>query len=100
MKLEEFNNLNETDKNTAIEEMLKLYSLITNYPSNIEDLKAFVEWQLPMGKFGEDMKNLLVGVYPTDTTNYTNEQLLDLSNKALDFVTYWNKIAQIRVVGY
>lgn len=95
MDLEKFNSYCEKDKNIILEEMFELYSLVTNYPTSVEDLKTFTEWQLPMGKFGKDMKDLLYGVYPSEYeryTDYTKEDIAKLSNKATYFVRYWNNV--------
>ncbi len=91
MNLERFNSYCEEDKNMILEDMFELYSLVTDYPTSVEDLRVFVEWQMPLGKFGEDMKDLLYGVYPSERCNYTKEEIIQLSDNALKFVNFWNK---------
>ena len=95
MNIENFNNLDSVVKNIVLGEMLQLYSIITDYPTTVEDLKMFAEWQLPLGKFGKDMKDLLYGLYPAEYsqhTDYTKKDIVRLSNKATYFARRWNVI--------
>jgi hypothetical protein len=54
-----------------------------------------------MGKFGDDLKNLLTGIYPYDELNKNKTKdewndLLNLSTNALEFVSFWNRIVHKR----
>lgn len=100
MDLQKFNSLCQENKDMILGEMFELYSLIEKYPVIIDDLKIFSEWNSVLGKHGNSLKEFLVGIYPVDTHNYTDEELYELSNEALRFVTHWNDIAHTRKISY
>jgi hypothetical protein len=92
MNIEEFKNLGKTEQEEVLAEALELYDLVGKYPTSVEDIKIFVNWQMYIAQFGNDLENLLLGVYPyPELNNPTGKDILALSNRALDFVTFWNR---------
>ena len=64
MNIKEFNNLSDEAKEYTLNKVLEIIEIVERNPSTIEDLLTFAEWQAKIGKFGEDMKLLLYGMYP------------------------------------
>lgn len=96
MNKEEFYNLPKNVQDSVLEEMLELMNLVDRYPTDLEELKIFTEWHLRTGIFGNDLKSLLIGICPSEELNKQNnkerlEELLVLSNKALNLVSFWNR---------
>jgi hypothetical protein len=64
MTPKEFNDLDDKTKQLVLPEMCELYSIITNYPANTQDLTTFAKWQWRIGKFGDDLSGFLEGICP------------------------------------
>lgn len=99
MNKEELYNLPKTVQDSVLEEILELMNLVDKYPTDLKELKIFIEWHSSIGKFGNELKNLLIGIYPSEELNKQNtkerlEELLVLSNRALELVSFWNRVVK------
>lgn len=106
MTPEEFNNYSKEEQELIFLEMCKLYTIIETNPIGIEELLMFAEWQRVIAKWGHGLKDFLSGVYPHKALldlnqndclsefDYNNEinRIKKLSNEALNFVAYWNRV--------
>lgn len=94
MTIEELNNYDLEAKNLILNDMCKLYTLVTDYPTSIEDLQNLTQWQAHMGKFNNNLLDFLIGIYPPfkDVINDKRNinEIKKLSDSALKFVQYWN----------
>jgi hypothetical protein len=102
MNKERFNELCEEDKELVFNEMCELYSLIENYPINIDDLKIFTEWHQHIRRWGKQLYNLLIGMYPYPELNKNPnkeklEELLKYSNNVVDLVNFWNRQIKAKI---
>lgn len=96
MNKTDFNSLSTEGKEVAFEKMLELLTLVYENPTSTDDLKTFTKWHMWTGKFGKELYELLIGVYPyPELDKNLNQkelyQLLKYSNRALNLVTFWNK---------
>jgi len=64
MNKENFDNLGLQSKEIVFDEMLELITLVYDNPISIEDLKIFTEWHKYIGRFGKELYELLIGLYP------------------------------------
>lgn len=96
MTIDELNSLDDNAK----KEICELYSIIKNNPCGIEEIKILAEWHKLLGKFGQDLKNYLIGLYPWD--NYITkddngnsslkiQKMIQSSDESLRVITLWNK---------
>lgn len=97
MTKEQFNLLSDEAKNQVFEEMCELFSLIENYPISYAELEIFTKWHRSKGRFGEELKKLLIGICPSDEIEYARnqsqlEELLKLSDDVLYLVSFWNRV--------
>lgn len=115
MDLERFNSYDEKTKQELLEEMLRLYTIIETHPVGIEELEIFADWHMSLGKLGQELKDLLIGIHPWNEFTYTESynvntkeskvissnidkykdvkervKLIRLSDEALRFVKFWN----------
>jgi len=100
MTTDDYNNYDEKTKSQIFEEMCKLYTIISDYPTTTEDLKTFAKWQWGIAKFGKDLEGFLYGIYPSaildNLTKESNKEEFDrivkLSDDALRMTKFWNRI--------
>ena len=115
MNLEQFNSYDEKTKQLLSEDMFRLYTIIETHQAGIEELEIFADWHMALGKLGQDLKDLLIGIYPWNEFTYTESynmdtkeskiissnvdkysdakerlRLIRLSDEALRFVKFWN----------
>ena len=100
MTPKEFKNCDVETQEIILEELCKLYSIVIHYPTSIDDLIIFVQWQSIIGKFGKQLENLLDGIYPYKKLNKADtkeklEEILKLSNEAMQMVHFWNRCIRI-----
>lgn len=68
---------------------------VNNNPTSYEDIAFFAEWQTNLGRFGEDMRDLLNGIFCVSDMSW--EDRLDKSIIAEDFVSSWRKFCEYQV---
>ncbi len=102
MNKEYFDNLSEEDQKVVFDEMCELYNLVCNYPIDINDLTIFTKWHKRTGKWGKELKDLLIGICPSEELNQSlNKEelnyLFECSKKTLKLVSFWNKLIRINI---
>ena len=103
MTVNEFKKLEPQLQEKVLSEALEVYNLVNSYPCHDEDLKTFLEWQKTTGMFKNKLRDFFIGIYPNSKFNkeLSEEELrkiLELSNAALEFVKFWNKQIQWKLL--
>lgn len=93
MNRERFNALTKEEQNIVFDEMCEMYKLVTHYAPGVEEYRIFAEWATRMGRFGEDMRQFLLGIYPPAAMDIDSpSDILLYSERSLAFVKQWNDI--------
>lgn len=68
---------------------------VNSNPTSYEDIAFFAEWQMNLGRFGEDMRDLLNGILCVSDMSWQDK--LDKSVIAQYLVSSWRKFCEYQV---
>jgi len=98
IKWKQFEGLTKENKKAYIKEIAWFDEMLNSYATTSEDVEFFIKWQSGLGKFGRELEDLLIGLYPlwfipnNNTSKYirTEKQIFNCLKKTSSFIKKWN----------